>query len=243
MTKVSVGPELEVRTTRGAMLYDGSRIDQPGDELFEREFWRSRGALEEVSGGRGTVAFIHDRANRWVLRHYRRGGLVAQVLDDTYLWTGAARTRPFVEWRLLRRLAEWSLPAPRPVAARYTRTGALYRADLITGELPTRLTLAQAMRAQPLDAARWRAVGRCVGRLHAHGVRHADLNAHNLVLGAGDDVYVLDFDRGRILERGGWEQRVTGRLHRSLEKVARDLPADRFGEEQWRELMKGVSTP
>jgi 3-deoxy-D-manno-octulosonic acid kinase len=241
MNTVSAGPEVEVRTARGAMLYDASCIDQPGAEIFERDFWRARRALEELPGGRGTVAFIADAGRRWVLRHYRRGGLVARFLDDRYLWTGAGRTRAYAEWRLLRRMGEWRLPVPRAVAARYSRAGPWYRADLITEELPTRLTLAQALAAAALEAERWRAVGRCIGRLHAHGVRHADLNAHNVVLGAGDVVYVVDFDRGRVLERGDWEQRVVGRLRRSLDKVARDLPPDRFGDEQWHELLQGVA--
>ena len=42
-------------------------------------------SLEETAGGRGAVAFLRDGERRWVLRHYRRGGLVARVLDDTYL--------------------------------------------------------------------------------------------------------------------------------------------------------------
>ncbi|NJD32430.1 MAG: 3-deoxy-D-manno-octulosonic acid kinase [Gammaproteobacteria bacterium] len=238
---VSVGPELEASTARGAMLYDASCIDQPREELFEPGYWRSRDALAEAPGGRGTVAFIHDGEKRWVLRHYRRGGFVARLLDDAYLWTGAGRTRAFAEWRLLRQLAQWRLPVPRAVAARYARSGLLYRAALITEELPTRLTLAQALGRQSLGPDRWRSVGRCIGRLHAHGVRHADLNAHNLLLGEGDDVYVLDFDRGRVVGRGAWERRVLARLRRSLEKVSRGLPPQRFGVEQWSELLKGVA--
>jgi 3-deoxy-D-manno-octulosonic acid kinase len=241
MDTVSAGPEVEVRTARGAMLYDGSCIDQPGDSLFERAYWRSRGTLEEVAGGRGSVAFIRDGARRWVLRHFRRGGFLARFIDDTYLWTGADRTRSFTEWRLLRRLREWELPVPRPVAARYTRSGLGYRADLITEELPSRLTLAQALAARPLDTAGWQAVGRCVGTLHSRGVRHADLNAHNLLLGAAGAVYVLDFDRGRIEPRGSWEQHVIERLRRSLEKVSRDLPAGRFDDAQWDEFLQGVA--
>ena len=62
MDTVSAGPEVEVRTARGAMLYDASCIDQPGDLLFEQSYWRSRGALQEIAGGRGTVAFIRDGA-------------------------------------------------------------------------------------------------------------------------------------------------------------------------------------
>ena len=238
---VSAGPEVEVRTACGAMLYDGSLIDQPGEQVFDRDYWRGRGALEEVAGGRGTVAFVHDGPRRWVLRHYRRGGLVGRVLDDTYLWTGADRARSHEEWRLLRRLRQLGLPVPGAVAARYVRSGPWYRADLITEELPSRLTLAQALAAQPVDPRRWHAIGRCVGRLHAHGVRHADLNAHNLVLGEKDDVYVLDFDRGRIVPRGAWEQSVLARLRRSLDKVTRELPVGRFGDDQWRELTQGVA--
>jgi 3-deoxy-D-manno-octulosonic acid kinase len=241
MSTVSAGPEIEVRTARGAMLYDASRIDQPIEDLFERDYWRTHGLLEEIPGGRGTVAFLHDGTRRWVLRHYRRGGLVARFLEDTYLWTGTERTRGFAEWRLLRRLCEWRLPVPRAVAARYSRAGPWYRADLITEELPTRLTLAQALHSQPLEPARWRAIGRCVASLHERGVQHADLNAHNLLLGSGADVYVLDFDGGRIQARGAWEGRVIERLHRSLRKVSRGLPPDRFGEEQWRELLRGVA--
>jgi 3-deoxy-D-manno-octulosonic acid kinase len=241
MNPVSAGPELELRIACGAMLYDASRMDQPGSDAFERDHWRQRGALEEVAGGRGTVAFIHDAGRRWVLRHYRRGGLVARLLDDTYLYTGEARTRAYAEFRLLRRLREWDLPVPVPVAARYLRAGLMYRADLLTEELPTRLTLAQVLASAPLEPAAWRVIGRCIARLHARGVQHADLNAHNLLLGAGGEVYVLDFDRGRIRARGAWEDRVLARLRRSLDKVTGGLPAGRFGDAEWQWLLDGVA--
>ena len=119
-----------------------------------------RGSLQETAGGRGTVAFIRDGERRWVLRHYRRGGLVARLLGDRYLWTGANRTRAFREWRLLRELRAAGLPVPAPVAARYERDGLFYRADLVTTELPTRRTLAHALADGPLDVVTWHAVGR-----------------------------------------------------------------------------------
>jgi 3-deoxy-D-manno-octulosonic acid kinase len=221
------------------MLYDASRCGQPDPWLFDRAAWRARGGLEETAGGRGSIAFLRDGERRWVLRHYRRGGLVARLLDDTYLWTGAARTRSFREWRLLRQMHDWRLPVPAPVAARYERSGLVYRADLITEELPTRRTLAQALAAGPLEAATWRAVGACIGRLHARGVQHADLNAHNLLTGDGGEVYAVDFDRGRLRARGGWERQVLARLHRSLEKVTAGLPPDRFDRAAWDALLAG----
>jgi 3-deoxy-D-manno-octulosonic acid kinase len=83
-------------------------------------------------------------------------------------------------------------------------------------------------------------VGKCVGALHARGVQHADLNAHNVLLSDANAVYVLDFDRGCLRERGPWEQAVLERLQRSLRKVTAGLPSDRFGEEQWQALLAGV---
>ena len=83
-------------------------------------------------------------------------------------------------------------------------------------------------------------MGECIGRLHAHGVHHADLNAHNLLLGDDGTVYVLDFDRGRIRPRGAWEQAVLERLQRSLRKVTAGLPPDRFDEAAWQALLLGL---
>lgn len=237
----AAGEEALARGAGGAMLYDASCLHHPDAAVFEPAHWQAQGAVESARGGRGTVAFIHTaRGQHWVLRHYRRGGLMAKLVDDRYLWTGEEATRSFREWRLLRQLRAWGLPVPQPVAARYRRAGLLYRADLITAELPVRRTLTQALQAGPLAATSWRAVGACVGALHGRGVQHADLNAHNLLLGEGDAVYVLDFDRGRLRERGAWEQAVLVRLQRSLRKVTAGLPADRFGDEQWQDLLAGA---
>jgi 3-deoxy-D-manno-octulosonic acid kinase len=236
------GDEVLAPIAGGAMLYDGSRLGQAETAVFDPAHWQARGALESARGGRGTVAFVRaPGGERWVLRHYRRGGLVAKVLEDAYLYTGAERTRAFREWRLLRQLRCWGLPVPEPVAARYVRAGFVYRADLVTVELPVRRTVTMALTDGPLAPDTWVALGRCIGRLHARGVQHADLNANNLLLGEQDDsVYVLDFDRGRVRRRGGWEQKVLARLDRSLRKVTADLPRDRFGPEQWRSLLAGV---
>jgi 3-deoxy-D-manno-octulosonic acid kinase len=140
----------------------------------------------------------------------------------------------------LRQLRAWGLPVPQPVAAQYVRAGLFYRADLLTAELPVRRTVTQALQSGPVTADDWHAIGACIGALHARGVQHADLNAHNLLLGADHAVYVLDFDRGRVRERGAWEHAVLERLHRSLRKVTLELPQDRFGDAQWQALLAGV---
>ena len=234
------GEEVLTHIAGGAMLYDAACLDHPNPAVFEPSYWEEQRGLQTAGGGRGTIAFLTTSSGlRWVLRHYRRGGLVARLSGDLYFWTGAQRTRSFREFRLLRQLRAWNLPVPQPVAARYVRTTLGYRADLITAELPTRQTLAQALQAAQLSATAWYAIGRCIGRLHARGVQHADLNAHNILL-ADDAVYVLDFDRGRVRARGAWEQAVLARLQRSLVKVTAGLDPIRFGAPQWEKLLRGV---
>ena len=240
-TGLAAGHEQEKRrpTAGGAMLYDASLTGQADDAIFEPGHWQARHALERTTGGRGTILFLRDGDRRWVLRHYRRGGAVARLLGDRYIYTGENRTRAFREWRLLRTLAGLGLPAPRPVAARFIRGGPFYTADLLTEELPSRLTLAQSLAGGPLPAEGWGDIGRCIGRFHAQGVQHADLNAHNIVLGPGAAVHLLDFDRGRIVPRGAWEDVVLARLERSLLKVTHALPAGRFGPREWQQLVAG----
>ena len=81
-----------------------------------------------------------------------------------------------------------------------------------------------------MDDARWAAIGRCLRRFHDAGVQHADLNAQNIMLGAQGEVWVLDFDRGRLREPGAWRERVLDRLARSLAKIGdqRDRLAGRL---------------
>lgn len=223
----------------GGILYDAARMRKPQAAQFTRDYWSARGALEEFAGGRGSVSALRTQDGDWILRHYRRGGFAARISSDRYVWTGAHRTRSFREWRLLAALFGQGLPVPPPVAARFERAGALYRADIITVRLPNARTLAEIIAERELDGAAWRHVGRTIGRFHAAGVHHADLNANNIML-VGEEVYLLDFDRGRIRARGSWESAVIARLRRSLEKLKAQRPAMSFGEREWQLLLAGV---
>jgi len=70
----------------------------------------------------------------------------------------------------------------------------------------------------------WLAAGRCIRRFHDAGVQHADLNAHNVMLGEDGEVWLLDFDRGRLRRPGRWQGRVIARLARSLSKLSSGQP-------------------
>lgn len=204
---------------KGAILFDATVSPQVDGPWFDTGHWRGQGALSTQSGGRGGVAVIHTPAGECVLRHYRRGGMVARLMGDRYFWTGADRTRSFREFRLLQAMAKLRLPVPQVVAAQYRRAGLYYRADLITRRIADTCTLADALVQRRLDAELAREVGALVARFHRAGVWHADLNAHNVLI-APSGLYLVDFDRGRMrAPQLDWRMANLQRLRRSLFKV------------------------
>jgi 3-deoxy-D-manno-octulosonic acid kinase len=116
-----------IATATGAMLADpqslGNPLPQITESLFDAEFWRARGELTAVSGGRGSAWFIASGGRDWVLRHDRRGGFIARFSRDRYVWAGEGRVRSFAEWRMLQWMTVQGLPVPKPIAARYQRAG------------------------------------------------------------------------------------------------------------------------
>jgi 3-deoxy-D-manno-octulosonic acid kinase len=98
-----------------------------------------------------------------------------------------------------------------------------------------------ALAAGPLAEDTWRRVGSAIARLHAAGVDHADLNAHNVLLNGAGAVSVVDLDRGRVRRAGAWAGRNLRRLHRSLVKISGCLPPGRFTVETWRSFLAGYA--
>lgn len=220
------------------MLYDTLRTSNFSPAFFEPEYWRGHDAIEGSALGRGTTWFIRSGDSRFVLRHYRRGGLMAKISTDAYLWSGEAETRAFAEWYLTYHLYRAGLPVPAPIAARYVRRGLFYRADLITQRIEDSESLAARLARGPISLTQWIAIGRCIRRFHDAGVNHADLNAHNILLTA-QQVYLIDFDRGELRKRGWWADDNLVRLYRSLEKVTLLTAPDSFTDQDWHSLLAG----
>lgn len=220
------------------IVYDDSLVDQISEELFDPLSWDSAVSVPGVAGGRGTTLFVQHEEQEWVLRHYHRGGRVMRMLRDRFLWTGWGSSRPFREWSLLRHLQKLGLPAPVPVAARSVKRGIYYSADLITQRLPGVVPFSSRLQ-DGIDDELWHAVGSCIARFHAARVFHADLSAHNIQVDRADRVYILDFDRGRIMRSPGqWRDSNLIRLQRSLRKIC-DSSDIVFGAGQWQSLLAG----
>ncbi|MFT3906163.1 MAG: 3-deoxy-D-manno-octulosonic acid kinase [Steroidobacteraceae bacterium] len=223
----------------GALLFDSQRIPNAGADWLDPQWWQQRGTLDTPEGGRGSAWFIDADGRQMVLRHYRRGGLIARISQDRYLWWGEAFTRSFHEWNLLYQLRQAGLPVPVPLAARYLRSGRTYSAALLIERIPATRSLAALLASNPQPHALWVSVGRCLARFHRGGVYHADLNAHNVLCGAAGAVSLIDFDRGALRRPGLWRDANLVRLRRSLEKLALGWPADRFGDTDWLALLAG----
>ena len=236
---MTIGPEVRLQEfAGGAMLYDSSRAGNAGPGWLDPQWWAQRGEVQVVREGRGSSFLIQADERSLVLRHYRRGGVMAQFSADRYWWQGAERTRSFREWHLLYHLHRAALPVPLPVAAAYRRQGRSYSADLLVQRIPDVRSLAAAIRAEPLPLERWVAIGRWIRHLHERGVCHADLNAHNILLGESvDGVWFIDFDRGTLRAPGWWSDANLARLHRSLDKISSVLDAQRFTTADWQALL------
>lgn len=228
--------------SRGAVLYDATALSAAElAELLPHLHEQGGEALPGLAG-RGGVRLIRHGAKEWIWRRNRRGGFVGRLIAGRYLWLGRERTRVWREWRLLHQLRELDLPVPHPLAACFTRHGAFYECGLLTERLPAVESLAARLQQGPLPEDTWAGIGRCLARFHAAGACHADLNAHNILLNAHDEVFLLDFDRGRLRRPGGWRARNRQRLHHSLLKVTRHGPAGVFTPAAWRRLETAALT-
>ncbi|TVR51614.1 MAG: 3-deoxy-D-manno-octulosonic acid kinase [Puniceicoccaceae bacterium] len=212
-----------------SILWDPEAMERPGADFFRG---LRAGKAENVEGGRGRIRILEAAGRSCVLRHYRRGGLVEFISQDLYFWAGLERTRAFREWRLLARMRAEGLPVPRPLAAGVRRRGLLYRQDILIERIPNVETLAARLSRAPLAAEDWERIGAALARFTRARYFHADLNAHNVLLGAGEAVYLIDFDRGVADVPPVRAARALGRLCHSLKRLASRRPGFQAGPEE-----------
>ena len=212
------------RTGKVFILYDADSVcdanltPQITPQLFTPAHWREQGRVVGEAPGRGSSLFLDAGTAQWVLRPYRRGGLVARLARQRYLWMGLERTRAFRELRLTAELYARGLPVPRPVAAAITRHGLAYEAALITVRIRGARSLADRLIEGIASDELLEAVGRTIRRFHDNGLDHVDLNARNLLVDAQEQVWLIDLDRCRLRTPGSWQEANLRRLDRSLAK-------------------------
>lgn len=176
---------------------------------------------------------------RAVVRTFRRGGAVRHLNRGRYF----LGHRAFAELRAAEAALRGGVRTPLPLAATERRSRPGYTAHFATLWVPGALDLAAWLPEAASDRRLGvlREAGRQLGRMHAAGVAHPDLNLRNLLVrepGSGPaEVYLLDFDRARVLAAPVAERRRTADLLR-LARSARKLGAA-VGAEGWAALREG----
>lgn len=193
---------------------------------------RAAGAAPPIAGeGRAAVRRLTlADGGRAVVKHYRHGGLLRGLLRDGY-WQRPPR--PWRELAATEAARAAGVLAPEVLAALVRPLGRtpphlwLYRGDLVTRELPGRVSLGKALRAAAGASERraWLAsAAQAMARLHQAGIRHPDLSVGNFLVGTSPEepIAIIDFDRAVAGHRpvgmlGRWAARR--RLSRSVDKL------------------------
>lgn len=217
------------------ILYDPLAITAPEPEWAFVDHWKALGHSAIALGGRGSAHRIEANGLATVLRRYRRGGWMAKLSHDGYLFNGLERTRSIREARLLFDLHTQGLQVPRPLLATVERTPHglgrwVYRQALMTQWIEGAQPLSEI--SEEISADQWDALAEVLARLLDAGVFHPDLNANNILQGGDGRWWVIDFDRARIGPTPRPGRRMIRRLCQSFNKLGLRAPftADQFFE-------------
>ncbi len=223
-------------------------------QWFDLGYWRAQQAVLGQASGRGTAWFLKHAEGvshpiHAVWRHYHRGGLVGKVMGDRFLRWSGTRARSLEEFNLLARMRAWQLPVPRPLAARVHQQLAMQRCDIVVERIEQSQDWVALLRQAPLATGVWQRAGQSIATLHAHGVHHSDLNAHNLLVDANSKVWIIDFDKCEVRlitsQAHTWQQANITRLRRSLLKeqgiAKRQGIAWHAQEADWQTLLDAYS--
>lgn len=159
-----------------------------------------------------------------VVRPCAHGGWGGLVARDLYL--GPERVRR--EIRVAARLHRMKIPTPEIVAVLFYPAGPCFRMEVVSHLIPSTQDLVQRLNSRPGPGERARifsSVRKLFDQLYRQGVRHADLNARNILLSTSgpSTAWLLDVDAIRFEDplASSVDTANRHRLLRSLLKRAR----------------------
>jgi 3-deoxy-D-manno-octulosonic acid kinase len=223
------------------IIFDAQIFVAPDVAIFDSQYWQASDQISGTATGRGTTYFFWHDKQELVLRHYRRGGLVGKVINDQYLFKSLEETRAWQEFRLLAYMQKLALPAPAPVAAKVTRNGLVYRADIIIKRICDAQDVFTLLRHDVLTEHTWQTMGACIRLFHNHDIFHHDLNIHNIMLDKQQKVWLIDFDKCSVKSSTSYKTANLTRLKRSLHKEYSRQPRFYFSEVNWQSLLVGYA--
>ncbi|WP_191602805.1 3-deoxy-D-manno-octulosonic acid kinase [Marinomonas algicola] len=208
------------------------------EDWFSADYWLSRNELVGTASGRGTVWFIENNFGAYVLRKYRRGGLISKFIKYRFLFKGMEKTRPSQELQLLEYMTNKGLPVPRAIAGKVVKYHGFYEAFILIETLKNTKELFVYLKEK--SSIDWHEIGQTIRRFHQAGIYHSDLNCHNIMIDQTQKIWLIDFDKcDQRTPRNDWQESNLQRLLRSLKKE-NDLHNDiHFKEHYWSQLLEG----
>jgi hypothetical protein len=188
-------------------LLTGPERDRPHDVSVA-----GRGAARRVVLPGGKAVFV---------RKYVRGGAARWLVRDVFV---LRPERPLRELVVTEAARAAGCPVPHVLAIAMEEAANGNRGWIVTEALEGARSLIDVYveRGEAARAALLREVGAAMRRLHAAGVYHVDLTGHNVLVGPGDRVAFVDFDRAFLAAPGSVRHARAGqrRFWRSMEKLA-----------------------
>jgi len=159
-----------------------------------------------------------------VVRPCVHGGWWGRMVGDLYL----GPERVLREIGAAARLHRLKIPTPEVAAVLFYPTGPCIRMEVVSRLIPESQDLVQRLASRPGPTERARifsAVRKLFDQLHRQGIRHADLNARNILISnaGGSVAWLLDVDAVRFEDplAASVDTANRHRLLRSLLKRAR----------------------
>jgi 3-deoxy-D-manno-octulosonic acid kinase len=236
---------VQLQQNQHYFIFDQDALEQVSADYFNPDYHKRAHSMRGQARGRGMTYFVTLAGQLdCVLRHYRRGGMIARFTDDKYLWTDLEQTRPWREWQLLKLMVEKQLPVPNPVAAHVHHQGLYYTADILMQQIPATQSLSMVLSSRDMNDGLWRQLGKTIRQFHQQGIYHADLNAHNILIDNSEKFYLIDFDKGYYRAPARvWQQSNLDRLQRSLQKLKeQDRNGFHFSLHHWGALLQAYAS-
>jgi 3-deoxy-D-manno-octulosonic acid kinase len=150
-----------------------------------------------VLGGRTALTLKQiDGFGPVAIKSYTRGGWMRWLIKQRYFKLG--KTRAQIEFELLQVVRNLGINAPEPVA--YAHRGYIfYQAWLVSRAIKHPLSLAllslkdEKKTRQAMDSV----IGQ-ISLLIQNDILHVDLHPGNIVVDGSDQIFLVDFDKGKV---------------------------------------------
>ena len=199
--------------------YDPNAFKNFSSKLFNIDYISKEGLIKSEIVGRGKAYEIEFEGNRFILKHYIRGGFISKISYDKYFFDAIASSRAVKEYNFLNNLYSKGLPVPKPAALQVVINKFTYTADLITCKINNEGTLYDFVQAGKMNSNLWSNLENTLQKFYDENVYHSDLNAKNIIIDKASKFYFLDFDNSYFFYKNKLFKKSVIRLGRSLSKL------------------------